>query len=143
MGIRKIDKSNEAASKVAAADIAKVIETVSREALIIEINSEVFEVIGHLSTVPPLAADDLVLVVLTKNGYVVSGLMRAAGELPSSGIIEKDGKLFLNAKKGIKIETGDACIQLTSKGKINVDGKNIYTISEGRHRLQGATIELN
>ncbi|VAW81744.1 hypothetical protein MNBD_GAMMA12-2569 [hydrothermal vent metagenome] len=143
MSVKTEDLKDANSQKVGLAEIARVVDIISQEADYIEINKISYQVIGHLSTVPPLVEDDMVLVMLTAKGYVVTGRMRADDEYASYGVVEEDGKLLLSAEKYIKLETGSSTIELTSKGKIKVDGKDIYSISEGTHRIQGATIELN
>ena len=125
------------------ANIAIVMDTIAEEAISVDINGNTVDVVAHLQNVPPLAPKDRVLIVATSEGYVVTGLLRKVDEPAYQGVLQKDGAISINAKNGITIETGDARIELTAKGKINVDGKNIYTISEGLHRIQGAKIELN
>ncbi len=106
-------------------------------------SSQEYKIVAHLNNVPPLQEGDQVLVLNTQQGLVVTGCIRAESESPLDGLSYKNGKLNLRAGKSIKIQSGPAVIELTADGKIKIDGKNIYSISEGRHRLQGATIELN
>lgn len=106
-------------------------------------NCNTSQVVAHLNNVPPLSVGDKVLVIATPQGIVVTGRLRSKSESPLEGLIYQDGKLCLRAGKSVKIQSGHAQIELTATGKIKIDGKNIYSISEGRHRLQGSTIELN
>jgi len=129
--------------------IARVAEVLNHQALSIELSDteniaeKYIEITAHLNNVPPLKVGDQVLVTATAKDYIVTGRLRTEEESPLDGLTYSDGKLNLCAGKGIKIQSGDATIELTAQGKIKIDGKNIYSISEGRHRLQGSTIELN
>jgi len=125
--------------------LATVVLARNHEAVLVTLpdSGQQHEIIAHLNNVPPLQEGDQVLVLSTKQGLVVTGSIRSESESPLDGLSYKDGKLNLRAGKSIKIQSGPAIIELTASGKIKIDGKNIYSISEGRHRLQGATIELN
>ncbi|VAW70707.1 hypothetical protein MNBD_GAMMA12-2381 [hydrothermal vent metagenome] len=129
--------------------IARVAEVSNHQALLIEFSGventaeRYIEITAHLNNVPPLKVGDQVLVTATEQDYIVTGRLRTEEESPLDGLTYSDGKLNLLAGKAIKIQTGDAVIELTATGKIKIDGKNIYSLSEGRHRLQGSTIELN
>jgi len=125
--------------------LATVVAVNNYEAVMITLpdSSDEHKVIAHLNNVPPLEVGDQILVTGTKQGLVVTGCIRNESESALDGLTYKNGKLNLRAGKSVKIQSGPALIELTATGKIKIDGKNIYSISEGRHRLQGATIELN
>ena len=125
--------------------IATVKSVQQYEAVSVAIPGEPGElpIVAHLSDVPPLRAGDTIVVLGTDQGLVVSGRLRKESESPFDGVSCKDGKLQLQAGKSICIKSGHAMIELTASGKIKIDGKSIYSLSEGRHRLQGSTIELN
>jgi len=132
-------------SNLVETDIAIVLDVIDDQAEMVQLFDSTNEVIifAHLNNVPPLNIGDQVLVVHTSQGYVVTGRLRTEFESALDGLSVENGMLTLTAGKSIKIQSGDAVIELTAKGKIKIDGKNIYSISEGRHRLQGSTIELN
>jgi hypothetical protein len=101
-------------------------------------------VIAHGSEVPLLQNDDQVLVLLIPQGAIVMQRLRKPGERPQQGFsIQPDGRLQLHHKHGITLKTDKAKIEIRADGRLYVDGKEIYAIADGMHRLQGATIELN
>ncbi|VAW76164.1 hypothetical protein MNBD_GAMMA12-1835 [hydrothermal vent metagenome] len=125
--------------------LATVESVKNYEAIMVSLldSADQHKVIAHLNNVPPLEVGDQILVVATVQGMVVTGRIRQQSESAVDGLTYKDGKLNLRAGKSIKIQSGPAFIELSASGKIKVDGKSIYSISEGRHRIQGGTIELN
>lgn len=101
-------------------------------------------VLSHSSEVSPLQIDDQVLVLLTTQGVIVMQRLRKPGELPQAGFsVQQDGSLQLQNVNGITLKTNNARIEIRANGRICVDGREIYAIADGKHRLQGATIELN
>jgi len=134
-------------SRVEAEDIcsvAKVVEAEQGQALSVMLaDGQVLDVHGHLSEVSVLKAGDRVLVQRTAAGLVVTGRLRAEGEPARSLVQERNGRLILDAATGICLQAGDACIELTSDGRIQVDGREICSIASGRVRLQGTTVEIN
>ena len=103
-----------------------------------------FPVFAHASEIPPLQKDDTVLVLLTMQGVIVMSRLRKPGEQPQQGFsVQQDGRLQLHNKNGVTLKTDKAKIEIRSDGRVYVDGKEIYAIADGKHRLQGATIELN
>jgi hypothetical protein len=124
--------------------VAKVVE--EKQGLAISLvfaEGQVLDVYGHLSEVPALKAGDRVLVQRTVAGLVVTGRLRAEGEVARPLVQERNGRLILDAAAGICLQAGDACIELTPDGRIQVDGREIYHIASGRVRLQGSTVEIN
>jgi hypothetical protein len=102
------------------------------------------EVVGLASHLPPLEAGDTVMVVLVATGAVVSFRLRRPGERPREGFsVKADGSLGVTSAQTISIRTPNAFIELRADGRLRVDGREIYAIADGLHRLQGATIELN
>lgn len=134
-------------SRVEAEDIcsvAKVVEAEQGQALSVMLaDGQVLDVHGHLSEVSVLSAGDRVLVQRTAAGLVVTGRLRAEGESARPLVQERNGRLILDAAAGICLQAGDACIELTPDGRIQVDGREIYSIASGRVRLQGTTVEIN
>jgi hypothetical protein len=113
--------------------VAKVVE--EKQGLAISLvfaEGQVLDVYGHLSEVPATVA-----------GLVVTGRLRAEGEVARPLVQERNGRLILDAAAGICLQAGDACIELTPDGRIQVDGREIYHIASGRVRLQGSTVEIN
>ena len=103
-----------------------------------------FAVISHASELPPLQKDDQVLVLLSAQGVIVMQRLRKPGERPQQGFsVQQDGRLQLYNVNGLTLKTDKAKIEIRADGRIYVDGHEIYAIADGKHRLQGATIELN
>lgn len=101
-------------------------------------------VYAHGSEVTHLQDGDQVLVLLATQGAIVMQRLRKPGERPQRGFsIQPDGRLQLHNNKGITLKTDKAKIEIRADGRLYVDGKEIYAIADGMHRLQGATIELN
>ncbi len=126
--------------------IAEVIEVEHFEATNIylsELNEEV-NVFAHSSSVPALAVGDSVLVECIASNYIITHRLRSKGEAPHQGFtLNDDGSLQVKNADGILIQSNASKIEIQKDGRIMVDGKEIYSISDGKHRLQGATIELN
>jgi len=126
--------------------IAEVIEVEHAEATNIYVptlNKEV-NVFAHSTSVPALNVGDAVLVACIESNYIVTHRLRSKGELPQQGFnLEEDGSLQVKNADGILIQSNASKIEIQKDGRIMVDGKEIYAISDGKHRLQGATIELN
>jgi hypothetical protein len=126
--------------------VAYVEQTESGEATQVFIPSlqKSISVFAHSSEVPHLHNGDQVLVMLTEQGAIVTQRLRKPGERPQQGFsVQPDGRLLLHNKTGITLETDETKIELRADGRVYIDGKEIYAIADGKHRLQGATIELN
>ena len=125
--------------------IATVAEVINGEALSVLLPGEALpqRVSGHFSAVPMLKPGDRVAVMQTADGPVVMSRLRAPGEIPQPLVLNEEGRLTVDAPGGICLTSGDSRIEITADGRIWVDGKEIYSISSGRMRLQGSTIELN
>ncbi|WP_429884437.1 hypothetical protein [Geoalkalibacter halelectricus] len=106
-------------------------------------DGQIRDVLAHLSEVPVLKSGDRVLVQEVAEGLVVTGRLRGREEGPRPLSRDDNGRLLLDAAAGIRLQTGEACIELTPDGRIHVDGKEIYSIAAGRMRLQGARVEIN
>lgn len=105
---------------------------------------DVMKVTGHASEVPPLEVGDRVAILVLDEGAVVTHRLRGNGERPRLGLAANaDGSVMLEAARGITIRTTRAQIELRGDGRIVVNGREIYALADGLHRLQGATIELN
>ena len=101
-------------------------------------------VVGHDTNLPPLNIGDHVIVLHTDVGAIVTSRLRQPGEGPTTAFrIREDGSLEVHAQHGIVIRTDTARLEIRQDGRVFVDGKEIYAIADGLHRLQGATIELN
>lgn len=101
------------------------------------------EVFAHLSEVPVLKSGDRVLVQEVAEGLVITGRLRAPEEGPRPLMRDASGRIVLESAAGVCLQAGDASIELTSDGRIHVDGKEIYSIASGRMRFQGARVEIN
>ncbi len=125
--------------------IATVVEVAGGEAQSVLLPGDIDpqRVSGHFSDVPVLKAGDRVALMQTAGGPVIMSRLRGCGETPAPLVLNEAGRLSVEAPGGICLKTGDSRIEITPSGRIWVDGKEIYSISSGRTRLQGATIELN
>lgn len=125
--------------------IATVVEVVNGEALSVMLPGERQPqmVAGHFSEVPLLKQGDRVALMQTVGGPVIMSRLRAPGETPQPLVLSEEGRLTVEAPGGICLQSGESRIEITADGRIWVDGKEIYSISSGRMRLQGSTIELN
>ncbi|MDO3379331.1 glutathione S-transferase N-terminal domain-containing protein [Geoalkalibacter halelectricus] len=124
--------------------VARVAAEEKGQALTLVIaDGSIRDVFAHLSEVPVLKSGDRVLVQEVAEGLVVTGRLRGREEGPRPLSRDDNGRLLLEAAAGIRLQTGEACIELTSDGRIHVDSKEIYSIATGRMRLQGATVEIN
>ncbi|WP_305044495.1 hypothetical protein [Geoalkalibacter sp.] len=106
-------------------------------------HGEIREVFAHLSEVPVLKSGDRVLVQKTEEGLVVTGRLRVKGEGPRPLARDHSGRFILEAPAGLCLRAGEASIELTPDGRIQVDGKDIHGIAAGRFCLKGATVEIN
>lgn len=133
-------------SEVTRSWLAEVIEVEHGEAtniFIPELTREV-NVDAHSSSVEYLNVGDTVLVQYIKSKYIITHKLRMNGESPTYAFsINKDGSLEINSEKGIVIRSSESRIEIRKDGRVYIDGKEIYAIADGKHRLQGATIELN
>ncbi len=123
--------------------IATVVDTENGEALTVAITGEQLTVVGHFGEVPILKSGDRVAVMQAEDGVIVMSRLRSPGESPLPLALDQDGRLEIEAAGGICLKSGESRIEITADGRIWVDGREIYSISEGRLRLQGSTIELN
>lgn len=125
--------------------IATVVEVANGEALSVMLPGELEPsmVSGHFSEVPVLKTGDRVALMQTAGGPVIMSRLRARGETQQPLVLNDAGKLTVEAPGGICLKSGESRIEITADGRIWVDGKEIYSISSGRMRLQGSTIELN
>lgn len=143
----KIKSIQTVAEEPAGSMLATVLDTQDGEALHVtrdDNNAEDIPIVGHASEVPPLQPGDRVVILNTRDGAIVTHRLRSTGERPTTGFnVNKDGSLSVRTSDGITLATDHATIELRADGRVFVDGKEIYAIADGLHRLQGATIELN
>ncbi len=123
--------------------IATVTQARDGEATTVKLTGQAIPVCGHFGEVPILKEGDRVAVMLTADGAVIMSRLRSQGEKPQPLILDENGRLLVEAAGGICLQSGESKIEITADGRIWVDGKEIYSISSGRMRLQGSTIELN
>lgn len=98
----------------------------------------------HASSVPNLIIDDKVIVQKIANDYIITHKLRNPGDKPTIGFdVNEDGSLSLLSEVRITFKTLNAKIDISANGKIEIDGKEIYSISKGMNRLQGTSVELN
>lgn len=123
--------------------VATVLATENGAAIKVENAGEQLKVVGHFSEVPLLQSGDRVAVMQAEDGVIIMARLRNPGEMPSPLVLDQNGRLEIEANGGICLKSGESRIEITGDGRIWVDGEEIYTISTGRMRLQGSTIELN
>jgi len=126
--------------------MAEVIEVEGGEATNIflpEIDREV-NVYAHSTSVAALTVGDSVLVQNIQSQYIITHRLRQKGEVPLQGFsVKDDGSLEIKSADGIVIKSNQSRFEIHKDGRVFIDGKEIYAIADGKHRLQGATIELN
>ena len=99
---------------------------------------------AHATNVPFLQNGDEVVVLVDKSDAIITHRLRGSGERPQQGFdVNTDGSLTVKNANGIVIQTDKSKIELRDDGYLYIDGKEIYTISDGVYRIQGTTIELN
>jgi hypothetical protein len=125
------------------AAIATVLEVEDGQAMVIDLGDTPCPVAGHLSQVEALKEGDRILALRTATGFVVAGRLRAGGEDPAPRLEEQDGRLLVEAPKSVRLQAGENWIEVHADGRIELDGRQITGMAEGRLRLQGSTIELN
>ncbi len=123
--------------------VATVLATENGAAIKVENAGEQLKVVGHFSEVSLLQSGDRVAVMPAEDGVIIMARLRNPGEMPSPLVLDQNGRLEIEASGGICLKSGESRIEITGDGRIWVDGEEIYTISAGRMRLQGSTIELN
>jgi len=98
----------------------------------------------HAASVPNLVAGDKVIVQKISNYYVITDKLRNPGDKPTTGFdINEDGSLSLDTDVSIILKTLNAKIEISANGKIKIDGKEVYSFSNGVNKIQGTSIELN
>jgi hypothetical protein len=125
------------------AAIATVLEVEDGQATMVDLGGTPCPVAGHLSQVEALKEGDRILTLRTATGIVVAGRLRATGEAPSPRLEEQDGRLLVEAAQSVRLQAGQNWIEVHADGRIELDGRQITGLAEGRLRLQGSTIELN
>lgn len=89
----------------------------------------------------PLKTQDRVLVQPTPQGWIITSLL--AGQQRPPVALDDEGRLLLQCDKGIRLQVGDAHIDITAEGCITVDGKEVHTLARGLQRILGATVQIN
>jgi hypothetical protein len=125
------------------AAIAKVLEAEDGQATVVDLGGTPCPVAGHLSQVEALKEGDRILTIHTPTGIIVAGRLRATNEAPTPRLEEQDGRLLVEAPKSVRLQAGENWIEVHADGRIELDGRQITGMAEGRLRLQGSTIELN
>ena len=78
-----------------------------------------------------------------EKGVVVVGVIVSNQQPPAARIEEENGVVTVRGAKAVRLETEQASIEVTSDGKVAVDGKQIYQQAEQAMTLKGYPIELN
>jgi hypothetical protein len=75
---------------------------------------------------------------------VITGLVRESLNDPSY-VADWDGfrRLLLKAEEELVLQCGDARIVLRRDGKLTIIGKEILSRARQRHRIRGATVDIN
>ena len=141
--VRLERRSNPEGTKTWMAEVVEVEDGEATNIFLPEIDREV-NVYAHSTSVAVLEVGDIVLVQNIQSKYIVTSRLRRKGEAPQQGFsIKKDGSLEVKCADGIVIKSNNSRLEIQKDGRIFIDGKEIYAIADGKHRLQGATIELN
>ncbi len=141
--VRLERRSNPEGTKTWLAEVVEVEGGEATNILIPELDREV-NVYAHSTSVAVLKVGDTVLVQNIQSKYIVTSRLRHKGEAPQQGFsIKDDGSLEIKCADGIVIKSNQSRFEIRGDGRVFIDGKEIYAIAEGKHRLQGATIELN
>jgi hypothetical protein len=125
------------------AGVATVTSTLDGQATVVDLGGTLCPVTDHLSQVETLKAGDRVLTIRTATGMIVAGRLRAWDEAPAPRLEEQDGRLLVEAAQSVRLQAGQNWIEVHADGRIELDGRQITGLAEGRLRLQGSTIELN
>lgn len=141
--VRLERRSNPEGTKTWMAEVVEVEDGEATNIFLPEIDREV-NVYAHSTSVAVLEVGDIVLVQNIQSKYIVTSRLRRKGEVPQQGFsIKEDGSLEVKCADGIVIKSNNSRLEIQKDGRIFIDGKEIYAIADGKHRLQGATIELN
>ncbi|MGD8926181.1 MAG: hypothetical protein PVG20_04995 [Thioalkalispiraceae bacterium] len=141
--VRLERRANPEGTKTWLAEVVEVEDGEATNIFLPEINREV-NVFAHSSSVTVLDVGDTVLVQNVQSHFIVTHRLRRKGEKPQKGFsIKEDGRLEVDSDDGIVIRSNQSRLEIRKDGRIFIDGKEIYAIADGKHRLQGATIELN
>jgi hypothetical protein len=76
---------------------------------------------------------------------LITGLVRHSFDDPMHQIADWNGfrQLFLRAQEELTLQCGDAKIVLRRDGKVTIVGKEILSRAQDRHRIRGATVDIN
>jgi hypothetical protein len=76
---------------------------------------------------------------------VITGLVRDSLEDPLYQVADWEGfqQLFLRSQEELTLQCGEAKIILRRDGKVVIVGKEILSRAKGRHRIKGATVDIN
>ncbi len=100
-------------------------------------------VYAHLAHVGRINRFDEVLVQQTDKGLVIVGLLASKQQAPAAHIEDVDGVVTVRGAKAVRLLTDNATIEVTAKGSVAIDGKQIYQQAEHAMTLKGYPIELN
>lgn len=89
----------------------------------------------------PLQAGDRVLVQPARQGWVITA--RLGGLTPPPFSLDERGCVCLSGDNGIRLQVGDARIEITRAGCITVDGKEVHTLASGLQRIMGSSVQIN
>ena len=76
---------------------------------------------------------------------VITGLVRDSLDDPRYQLADWEGfpQLFLRAQDELILQCGEAKIILRRDGKVTIVGKEILSRAQERHRIRGATVDIN
>ena len=76
---------------------------------------------------------------------VITGLVQESFDDPAYQVADWEGfrQLFLRAEEELVLQCGDAKIVLRRDGKLTIVGKEILSRAVERHRIRGATVDIN
>lgn len=134
--VRLERRSNPEGTKTWLAEVIEVEDGEATNIFIPELDREV-NVYAHSTSVAILEVGDTILAQNIQSKYIVTGRLRRKGETPQQGFsIKDDGSLEIKCADGIVIKSNQSRLEIQSDGRVFIDGKEIYAISEGNHRVE-------
>ncbi|WP_028672266.1 hypothetical protein [Saccharospirillum impatiens] len=100
----------------------------------------------HPSQLPAVQQGDAVLVIeLADQRHILNQVLTETPGVFSAQIVIENGTARVHLPEGIEqyeMVVGDSRVQL-SEGRVRLNGRELLSEAEGRHRLLGHPIELN
>jgi len=76
---------------------------------------------------------------------IITGMVRDTLDDPLYQLADWEGfrQLFLRAREELTLQCGEAKIVLRQNGKVTIVGQEILSRAKERHRIRGATVDIN